>query len=235
MLRNPAFALMRKGGGKRRPLQQRLARRRADRIRPASYHPVPPEAPLPMSLPLNPAQREAVRYVDGPLLVLAGAGSGKTRVITAKIAHLLAQGHDPARIAAITFTNKAAREMRERVASLLKAQGAREAAGRIAISTFHSLGLSIIRADAAALGLKPLVLDPRPLRHRDHGRRPPGHHRRGAGALRAVGDQPVEERARLPGGGGRRPRRATTRRPLRRRTCATTTRCAPTRRSTSTT
>jgi ATP-dependent DNA helicase Rep len=115
-----------------------------------------------MSLPLNPAQREAVRYVDGPLLVLAGAGSGKTRVIAAKIAHLLAQGFDPGRIAAITFTNKAAREMKERVASLLKAQGARDAVGRIAISTFHSLGLSIIRADAAALGLKPSfsILDP---------------------------------------------------------------------------
>jgi len=108
-----------------------------------------------MSLPLNAAQREAVRYVDGPLLVLAGAGSGKTRVIAAKIAHLLALGHDPSRIAAITFTNKAAREMKERVAALLRAQGAREAVDRIAISTFHALGLSILRADAAAVGLKP--------------------------------------------------------------------------------
>ncbi|MBK8688573.1 MAG: UvrD-helicase domain-containing protein [Betaproteobacteria bacterium] len=108
-----------------------------------------------MSFPLTPAQREAVRYVDGPLLVLAGAGSGKTRVIAAKIGHLLAQGHDPGAITAITFTNKAAREMKERVAGLLKAQGAREAADRIAISTFHALGLRIIRADARALGLKP--------------------------------------------------------------------------------
>ena len=108
-----------------------------------------------MSLPLNAAQREAVRYLDGPLLVLAGAGSGKTRVIAAKIAHLLAEGHDASRIAAITFTNKAAREMKERVATLLRAQGAREAVDRIAISTFHALGLAILRADAAAVGLKP--------------------------------------------------------------------------------
>ncbi|RME34143.1 MAG: ATP-dependent DNA helicase Rep, partial [Gammaproteobacteria bacterium] len=84
---------------------------------------------------LNPAQRDAVRYVDGPLLVLAGAGSGKTRVITHKIAHLIRnQGLEPARITAVTFTNKAAREMRQRVAELC---GERDS-GSPRISTFHT-------------------------------------------------------------------------------------------------
>jgi ATP-dependent DNA helicase Rep len=115
-----------------------------------------------MSFALNAAQREAVHYVDGPLLVLAGAGSGKTRVITAKIAHLLERGHAPDSIAAITFTNKAAREMRERAADLLARSGKREMATELAISTFHSLGLRILRGDAKSLGLKPSfsILDP---------------------------------------------------------------------------
>ena len=115
-----------------------------------------------MFFPLNPAQREAVRYLDGPLLVLAGAGSGKTRVIAAKIDHLLERGFDPKGITAITFTNKAAREMRERVAELLTRRGRRELANDLTICTFHALGLKIIRGDAAALGLKPSfsILDP---------------------------------------------------------------------------
>jgi ATP-dependent DNA helicase Rep len=115
-----------------------------------------------MSFPLNPAQREAVRYVDGPLLVLAGAGSGKTRVITAKIAHLIDRGNDPKRIAAITFTNKAAREMRERVTRLLADEGRGDQAGALTISTFHALGLAIVRGDARTLGLAPRfsILDP---------------------------------------------------------------------------
>ena len=115
-----------------------------------------------MSFPLNPAQREAVRYLDGPLLVLAGAGSGKTRVIAAKIGHLIESGHGPKRIAAITFTNRAAREMRERVGALLAASGRRELAADLAISTFHALGARILRADAKAAGLNPgfSILDP---------------------------------------------------------------------------
>ncbi len=107
-----------------------------------------------MSFPLNAPQREAVRYRDGPLLVLAGAGSGKTRVITAKIAHLIETGVDPAQIVAITFTNKAAREMRERAQALLKAQGRSDVAGKVTIATFHALGLKIVRSEAKALGLK---------------------------------------------------------------------------------
>src|SRR6187551_2895131 len=115
-----------------------------------------------MKFPLNEPQRAAVRYIDGPLLVLAGAGSGKTRVITAKIAHLVEQGVDPAKIIAITFTNKAAREMKERAQALLRQQGRADAADAVRIQTFHSLGLSIVRAEARALGLKPSfsILDP---------------------------------------------------------------------------
>ncbi|MGH8800097.1 MAG: UvrD-helicase domain-containing protein, partial [Casimicrobiaceae bacterium] len=112
-----------------------------------------------MKYPLNDPQRAAVRYVDGPLLVLAGAGSGKTRVITTKIAHLIEQGTDPAGIAAITFTNKAAREMRERGAA---PQRKRDAGAAPTICTFHALGLRILRREAATMGLTPRfsILDP---------------------------------------------------------------------------
>jgi ATP-dependent DNA helicase Rep len=111
---------------------------------------------------LNAPQREAVLYTRGPLLVLAGAGSGKTRVISAKIAHLVGQDVAPARIAAITFTNKAAREMRERVDALLRKRGQASAAADVAISTFHALGLRLVRSEARLVGRRPgfSVLDP---------------------------------------------------------------------------
>lgn len=100
---------------------------------------------------LNPRQLQAVRYIDGPLLVLAGAGSGKTSVITQKIAWLISGcGYQPHNIAALTFTNKAAREMKERVQKLLKDVSTRG----LMISTFHHLGLTMIRRECAHLGLK---------------------------------------------------------------------------------
>ncbi len=100
---------------------------------------------------LNPRQHEAVHYIDGPLLVLAGAGSGKTRVITEKIVHLIKSCDlEPQHIYAVTFTNKAAREMRNRVGRLLKGKTSEE----INISTFHTLGLNIIRREIKSLGYK---------------------------------------------------------------------------------
>ncbi|HTF86702.1 MAG TPA: DNA helicase Rep [Cellvibrio sp.] len=101
---------------------------------------------------LNARQREAVLYIDGPCLVLAGAGSGKTSVITRKIAYLIQQCDLPARhIAALTFTNKAAREMKERVTGLVKGAAAKG----LTVSTFHNLGLNIIRREYKTLGFKP--------------------------------------------------------------------------------
>ncbi len=109
--------------------------------------------PLVSSAPpsLNPAQLEAVHHLGGPCLVLAGAGSGKTRVITHKIARLLQAGYEPGQIAAITFTNKAAQEMRERAKELVGARAAKH----LVVSTFHSLGVRILRSDGERLGLKP--------------------------------------------------------------------------------
>ncbi|MDO5654282.1 MAG: UvrD-helicase domain-containing protein, partial [Brachymonas sp.] len=104
-----------------------------------------------MSDGLNIAQQDAVNYLHGPCLVLAGAGSGKTRVITHKIARLIQAGCDAERIAAITFTNKAAAEMRERAKGLIGSK----AAGKVIICTFHALGVRMLREDGAALDLKP--------------------------------------------------------------------------------
>ncbi|MBC7787714.1 MAG: UvrD-helicase domain-containing protein [Methylophilaceae bacterium] len=107
---------------------------------------------------LNAPQREAVKYLDGPLLVLAGAGSGKTRVITQKIVHLIENcGYAPKEIAAITFTNKAAREMQERVGDLMRDNVALKGKPNkgLTIATFHSLGLQLLRQEATLLGYKP--------------------------------------------------------------------------------
>ena len=104
-----------------------------------------------MSLPLNPAQQAAVRHAAGPLLVLAGAGSGKTRVLTARIAYLIEErGVLPSRLFAVTFTNKAAGEMRARVANLLGADPK-----GLWIGTFHALGARLLRREAAHLGFGP--------------------------------------------------------------------------------
>ncbi|MGZ5049924.1 MAG: DNA helicase Rep [Methylobacter sp.] len=99
---------------------------------------------------LNPQQQAAVKAIDHPLLVLAGAGSGKTRVITEKIAYLVKQGLPARHIAAVTFTNKAAREMKSRVSKLLDDKQQRG----LRVSTFHSLGLDILRAESKTLGYK---------------------------------------------------------------------------------
>jgi len=100
---------------------------------------------------LNPQQAAALGHIEGPLLVLAGAGSGKTRVIVEKIAHLIQSDRYPAkRIAAITFTNKSAKEMRERIAKRIRG----DAADGLTICTFHALGLKMLQIDHAKLGLR---------------------------------------------------------------------------------
>ena len=100
---------------------------------------------------LNPEQRRAVEVIDGPVLVLAGAGTGKTRVLTTRIAHIIATGSAyPSQILAVTFTNKASREMKERIGHLL----GQVAEGMPWLGTFHAIGTKILRRHAELVGLK---------------------------------------------------------------------------------
>src|ERR1700733_11094772 len=97
---------------------------------------------------LNDRQKEAVLHIDGPMIIVAGAGSGKTKVLTTRIAHLMAKGIDAFNILALTFTNKAAKEMKERVEKILGNSEARN----LYIGTFHSVFARILRAEAGKLG-----------------------------------------------------------------------------------
>ena len=97
---------------------------------------------------LNEPQQEAVTYINGPLMIIAGAGSGKTKVLTTRIAHLMANGVDAFNILALTFTNKAAAEMKERIEKILGNSEARN----LYIGTFHSVFARILRAEAQRIG-----------------------------------------------------------------------------------
>ena len=103
---------------------------------------------------LNTAQNEAVRNIYGPSLIIAGAGSGKTRVLTCRIANMLACGEDPSSILALTFTNKAAKEMRERITGMVGYKMAR----KLTMGTFHSVFRQFLCEEAELLGYPKTLL-----------------------------------------------------------------------------
>src|SRR5258708_12528540 len=112
---------------------------------------IPEPAAPPYPAGVDAAQRRAVEAVEGPVLVLAGAGTGKTRVLTTRLAHILATRRAwPRQILAVTFTNKAALEMKERLRAMIG-----EAAEGLWLGTFHAIGARILRRHAEAVGLKP--------------------------------------------------------------------------------
>ena len=106
---------------------------------------------MPLLDQLNEKQRDAVLAIEGPVLVLAGAGTGKTRVITYRAAYLIEKGVEPQAILCVTFTNKAAEQMKQRISDLLRSTG--RDASDLWISTFHSFGARLLRREAARLGL----------------------------------------------------------------------------------
>ena len=153
------FAIENHSGGQSRPTPDNMAEPKRNDPAPVSPQPVAGgiaaralgARAAPYLADLNPEQRQAVETLDGPVLVLAGAGTGKTRVLTTRIAHILNLGRaHPSQILAVTFTNKAAREMKERVGQMV----GQIVEGMPWLGTFHSIGVKILRRHAELVGLK---------------------------------------------------------------------------------